>query len=81
VSDKEREAHFSSLSRDIATIVMDKSVNPETQRPYTVGMIERFMKEVHFKVDPNRSAKQQVWFQMFCFVLCHALRQQFLFFK
>lgn len=39
---------------------MDKSVNPETQRPYTVGMIERFMKEVHFKVDPNRSAKQQV---------------------
>lgn len=47
------------MFRDIATIVADKCVNPETKRPYTVGVIERAMKEAHFSVKAHKSTKQQ----------------------
>lgn len=57
---KERESVLSSQFRDIATIVMEKTVNPETNRPYTITMIERLMHEIHFAVDPNTSSKKQV---------------------
>eukprot|EP00057_Strongylocentrotus_purpuratus_P024144 XP_011678618.1 PREDICTED: ribosome maturation protein SBDS [Strongylocentrotus purpuratus] len=60
VSDKERNQQLESMFRDIATIVAEKCVNPETKRPYTVGMIERAMKDIHFSVKPNRGTKQQV---------------------
>ncbi|KAJ7294289.1 hypothetical protein O6H91_05G125300 [Diphasiastrum complanatum] len=59
VAGKEREVQLSNQFRDIATIVMDKTVNPETERPYTISMIERLMREVHFAVDPHKSSKQQ----------------------
>ncbi|XP_078039678.1 SBDS ribosome maturation factor [Augochlora pura] len=59
VSDKERHSALDSMFKDIATNVADKCVNPETKRPYTVTMIEKAMKDVHFSVKPNRNAKQQ----------------------
>ncbi|OMO95029.1 Ribosome maturation protein SBDS [Corchorus capsularis] len=65
VAGKERESQFSSQFRDIATIVMQKTINPETQRPYTISMIERLMHEIHFAVDPNSSSKKQVFFSFF----------------
>ena len=48
------------MFRDIATIVAEKCVNPETKRPYTVSMIERAMKDIHYSVKANKSTKQQV---------------------
>ena len=60
VSEKERQTQLEAMFREIATIVTDKCVNPETKRPYTVGVIERAMKDVHYAVKPQRSAKQQV---------------------
>ena len=64
VSEKERHQQLESMFTDIATIVAEKCVNPETKRPYTVGMIEKAMKDVHISVKPNRNTKQQVrwWF-------------------
>lgn len=59
VAGKERESQLSSQFRDIATIVMEKTINPETQRPYTISMIERLMHEIHFAVDPHNSSKKQ----------------------
>ncbi|XP_040998532.1 ribosome maturation protein SBDS [Juglans microcarpa x Juglans regia] len=59
VAGKERESQLSSQFRDIATIVMQKTFNPETQRPYTISMIERLMHEIHFAVDPHGSSKKQ----------------------
>jgi ribosome maturation protein SDO1 len=32
------------LFRDIATIIAEKCVNPETRRPYTVTMIEKALR-------------------------------------
>lgn len=34
-------------------------VNPETSRPYTLTMLERALKDIHFNPDPKKSAKQQ----------------------
>ena len=71
VAGKERESILSSQFRDIATIVMQKTYNPETQRPYTITMIERLMREIHFAVDPNSNSKKQVrsLFRALCFKL------------
>lgn len=60
MSDKERHTQLEQMFRDIATIVADKCVNPETKRPYTVILIERAMKDIHYSVKPNKSTKQQV---------------------
>nr|XP_043635665.1 ribosome maturation protein SBDS [Erigeron canadensis] len=59
VAGKERESQLSNQFRDIATIVMQKTINPETHRPYTISMIERLMHEIHFAVDPNSNSKKQ----------------------
>uniref|UniRef100_A0AAX7VCV0 Ribosome maturation protein SBDS n=1 Tax=Astatotilapia calliptera TaxID=8154 RepID=A0AAX7VCV0_ASTCA len=59
VSDKERQTQLETMFRDIATIVAEKCVNPETKRPYTVSLIERAMKDIHYSVKPNKSTKQQ----------------------
>lgn len=59
VSDKERQSQLETMFRDIATIVAEKCVNPETKRPYTVSLIERAMKDIHYSVKPNKSTKQQ----------------------
>ncbi|CAH0721857.1 unnamed protein product, partial [Brenthis ino] len=59
VSDKERHLQIDSLFKDIATTVADKCVNPETKRPYSVSIIEKAMKDLHFSVNVNKSAKQQ----------------------
>ncbi|CEG38784.1 sbds family rrna metabolism protein [Plasmopara halstedii] len=59
VSEGERKALVENMYRDIATIVADKCVNPKSNRPYPYTVIERVMKEIHYAVIPNRSAKQQ----------------------
>lgn len=48
-----------SAYRDIATIVTEKTVNPASNRPYTLNMVLNGMKALHFAVNPTRSAKQQ----------------------
>lgn len=59
VSEKERHKDLESMFRDIATIVADKCVNPETNRPYTVTLIEGAMKDIHYSVKPTKSTKVQ----------------------
>lgn len=59
VSDKERQSSLDAMFKDIATNVADKCVNPESKRPYSVSLIEKAMKDIHFSVKPNRNAKQQ----------------------
>ena len=60
MSEKERQSQLEAMFRDIATIVADKCVNPETRRPYTVGVVERAMKDAHVSVKPHKNTKQQV---------------------
>lgn len=59
VSDKERHANQEASIKEVASIVSDKCINPETQTPYTVSMIESAMKDIHFSLNPKRNNKQQ----------------------
>ena len=60
VSERERQSQLEAMFRDIATTVATKCVNPDTKRPYTVGVIERAMKDVHYSVKLHKNSKQQV---------------------
>jgi len=59
VSEKERSTTNESSVKEIATIVSEKCINPETKTPYTVTMIEAAMKDLHFSLNPKRNSKQQ----------------------
>ena len=59
VSDLERAAASEAAFRDVATVVAEKCVNPESQRPYPVTVIERAMRDISFAPNPQRSGKQQ----------------------
>lgn len=59
VGEKEREAALAKARREIATSLASLSVNPTTMHPYPVTMLEKAMREVHFKPDTRRPAKPQ----------------------
>ncbi|KAF8641197.1 hypothetical protein AX17_000832 [Amanita inopinata Kibby_2008] len=60
VGEKEREHDLSSLRKEIATAVAEKCVDPATQTPYPISIIEKAMGEAGFSVKPNKTAKSQV---------------------
>lgn len=60
VGEKERDHDLSSLRREIATLVAEKCVDPEAQRPYPVGVIDKAMTEAGFSVRQGKTAKSQV---------------------
>ncbi|PKI85236.1 hypothetical protein MVES_000795 [Malassezia vespertilionis] len=59
VGDKERSHELTNLWREIATQVAQICVEPSSQKPYTFGMIEKAMKDVHYSVKTGKSAKSQ----------------------
>ena len=60
VSEEERQAQVEQLFKDVAARVTDMCVNPETQKPYPLSTIERYMREtMHFAPSTTKSAKQQ----------------------
>ena len=65
MGEKERDHDLTSLRKEIATLVAEKCVDPSTQRPYAVGMIEKAMAEAGYSVKQNKNAKSQVT------ILCH----------
>ena len=69
MSDKERHQQLENSFKEIATIVADKCVNPETKRPYTVTMIEQAMKDAHYSINPTKSSKQQALEVIFILII------------
>lgn len=60
VSERERQYQAGNLFNEIAQLVSEKCVDPQTKRPFTVGIIERAMKDtLHYAVLPNKTAKVQ----------------------
>ncbi|VVC36393.1 Ribosome maturation protein Sdo1/SBDS,Ribosome maturation protein SBDS, N-terminal,Ribosome maturation [Cinara cedri] len=59
ISDEVRSAQLYAPLKDIATIVAGQCVNPETRRPYSITVIEKAMKDVHYSVKPNMNDQQQ----------------------
>lgn len=61
VSDKERKLQYDNLYKDVASIIAEKCIDPNTNRQYTATIIERALKDVHFNPDLKKSAKQQAF--------------------
>lgn len=59
VSEKERQHTTEATFKEVATLVSQMTINPETKRTYSVPVIEKALKESHFGVKQNRTAKQQ----------------------
>jgi ribosome maturation protein SDO1 len=59
VSEKERKDQMENMYRDIATIVAEKSVNKQTGKQFTVGVIERALQEIHFSLNTTKPPKSQ----------------------
>lgn len=59
ISEKERKMEINTLFRDVAAVLSEKCINPKSRKPYTIGMLERALKDIHFSVDPKRPAKTQ----------------------
>ncbi|KAI0063156.1 Shwachman-Bodian-diamond syndrome protein [Artomyces pyxidatus] len=60
VGEKEREHDLSAIRKEIATLVAEKCVDPATQTPYSVSIIEKAMTEAGYSVRPGKNAKSQV---------------------
>lgn len=61
VSERERQYQVGNLFNEIAVIVSQTCVDPSTKRPFSVGIIERAMRDtLHYAVLPNKSAKVRV---------------------
>ncbi|GAA5863734.1 hypothetical protein JCM3774_001236 [Rhodotorula dairenensis] len=59
VGEKERAVELEELRREICTEVASRCVDPNTQRPHTVGMIEKAMNEIGYNVQGSKAAKAQ----------------------
>ncbi|KAH7731282.1 shwachman-Bodian-Diamond syndrome [Aphelenchoides avenae] len=58
VSDKERQVTAESSFKEVANIIANMCVDPETKRPYSPAVIEKALRDQHFSLKSNRSAKQ-----------------------
>ncbi|XP_055373319.1 ribosome maturation protein SBDS [Condylostylus longicornis] len=59
ISEKERQTMLDSTFNSVATNIASLCINPDTKHPYSVSMIEKFLKDAHFSVKFNKNAKQQ----------------------
>ena len=59
VSDMERSAQLEATTKEVASMVAAKCVDPNSNRPYTVSQIRDAMQRAEFCVHPTRSVKQQ----------------------
>ena len=57
VGGKERERDYETLWRDVANILAEKCINPDTKRPYTSGVLQKAMKDTGASLDLRRPAK------------------------
>ncbi|CAJ0956574.1 unnamed protein product, partial [Mesorhabditis belari] len=59
VSDKERQATNDNAMKEVAQLIADMVVNPETKRPIPPAVINKALSDIHFSLKPNHSAKKQ----------------------
>lgn len=59
VSDMERSAQLEATTREVASMVSEKCVDPASNRPYTIAQVRDAMKQAGFMVHPTKNVKQQ----------------------
>lgn len=59
VSKEEREQKQEATYTEVAKLVSERCINPDTKKPYTIAQIERAMKDVHVSIRTEQSSKKQ----------------------
>lgn len=59
VSERERKKQIEYLYKEIVRLVVNKTINIETQRPYPTTVLTKFVDSLHFPINTNKNAKQQ----------------------
>ena len=59
VSTLERNNQLENTMKDVINIIVEKTVNPDTKRPYTSTLIEKALQDLHYSFNPNKNSKQQ----------------------
>lgn len=59
VSEKERQIEYENKYREIAVLISSITINSDTQRPFSVSMIESSMKQIHCNISINKNTKSQ----------------------
>jgi len=59
VSQKEREELLSQTVKDITNLIANMCLNPNTNKPYTFGVLERTIKDNQISFKTNKNAKVQ----------------------
>lgn len=59
VSKEEREQKQGATYTEVAKLVAERCINPDTKKPYTIAQIERAMKDLHVSIRPEHSSKKQ----------------------
>ena len=59
LGEKERTHQLDTAWKDIARIVTEKCINPSTQLPYSMEVIEKAMTTAHYSIAPSKNSKQQ----------------------
>lgn len=59
MGDKERDHEMDLMFRDIANIIAEKCVHPDSKRPFSLDSIKNAMKFIHFPIKLNETPKKQ----------------------
>ncbi|KAJ1538626.1 hypothetical protein HK096_001384, partial [Nowakowskiella sp. JEL0078] len=59
INEKERSHQLTTLHLDIASTIADKCVDPATNLPYPLSVIQQAMHDAHINIHPTRSTKAQ----------------------
>jgi ribosome maturation protein SDO1 len=59
LNQQERQLLQDNLMKDILHLVVSKTLNSTTKKPYTLGIIEKIVKEIGFQLNVQKNAKQQ----------------------
>ena len=55
----ERKDQYSQKEKEIANWICENTVNPASKKPYSLGMIEKAIGQIHFSININKNIKQQ----------------------
>ena len=58
VGEKERNKQIEMLQKEVVQVIVSKTINPQTKKPYPFQMIEEVLKQIPYVYNPNKNPKQ-----------------------
>eukprot|EP00835_Amoeboradix_gromovi_P002089 NODE_110_length_19453_cov_0.364369.p10 type:complete len:237 gc:universal NODE_110_length_19453_cov_0.364369:15646-14936(-) len=59
LGDLERKDQYTQKQKEISNWISEHTVNPATKKPYSLGLIEKAIGEVHYSINISKNVRQQ----------------------